>query len=668
MNPISAFPMLAGLRRQTRQLLCLVAMSAALAACGGGGGGGVTATPTTIKVAPSSTAVADGDSAVLAVSAGPDPLTYQWMRDGVPIDGATQPVYVTPALVPAESGAKYAVVVSGADGSVTTVPATVTVRAVAPSIEAQPQAQTVSLGQRATFSVLAHGSKPLSYQWQRNGVDIAGANGASFTTAETTASDAGARFRVIVRGPGGEVVSADPTLSVSQAGPAVGGFPQLVVAAQGQRVVLSGTLTGAPPFTYQWWRNGQVIDGAGGTTSDTTITFRTAALTAADNGAGLALTINSADGFTRSPTVVIAVLVAPSVAAGGSHSLARSSDGSKVWAWGSNLHGQLGLGSTSASATPVVINGLSGVKAIAAGADHSLALKDDGTVWAWGRNAVGALGDGTQVDRRVPQRVAGLSDVIAIAAAAGRSFALRSDGQLWAWGENATGALGNGSQSNAGVPTLVGQGVAGFADIVAVAAGARHTVALRADGRVFVAGEVATGPVLQTSPVLVDGLTKIAGIAAGDGFSTAVDISAKLWAWGKNDSGRLGQGDMDARAMPVAVARMQDGSTVLPILGLSAGSDFALARSVDGSVVAWGAGSHGQLGGAEPATGAMAPRVIGALPVPMVFVASGTSHSLAVRSDGAVYAWGANAGGQLGIGSTEARRALPVQIPGLDLD
>jgi len=666
MSPISAHPTLSWPWRQALQfLLCLAVVGLALAGCGDSG---VAAAPTTIKVAPSNTSVADGDSAVLAVSAGPAPLTYQWVRDGVPIEGATNPVYVTPALVPADSGAKFAVVVSGPDGTVTTVPATVTVRSVAPSIETQPQAQTVSLGQRATFSVMAHGSQPLSYQWQRDGVDIAGANAASFSTAEATASDAGARFRVIVRNPGGEIASADAALSVNGGGPVVLGLLQLAIAAQGQSFVISSSVAGTPPFTYQWWRNGQAIDGAAGTTSDTTITLRTGILTAADNGVRYGLTVSNAEGSTRSPNAVIAVLGAPSVAAGGGHSLARSADGSRVWAWGSNQFGQLGLGSTAASSTPAVIGGLSGVKAIAAGAEHSLALKNDGTVWAWGRNVAGALGDGTQIDRLAPQRVAGLSDVIAIAAGAGRSFALRADGRLWAWGENATGALGIGSQSPAAVPTLVGQGVAGFGGIVAVAAGARHTVALRSDGRVFVAGESATAPVLQTLPVLVEGLSAIAGIAAGDGFSTAVDINARLWTWGTNDSGRLGLGDTTARAAPTAVVRTDAGATVLPTIGLATGSDFGLARAIDGSVVAWGAGASGQLGGGEPATGSTAPRLIGALAAPIVSIASGRSHSLAVRSDGTVYAWGANSGGQLGIGSTETRRALPVQIPGLDLD
>jgi len=259
--------------------------------------------------------------------------------------------------------------------------------------------------------------------------------------------------------------------------------------------------------------------------------------------------------------------------------------------------------------------------------------------------------------------------VVAVAAADGRSFALRNDGSLWSWGENTTGALGLGHRNNTPVPTQVGQNIPGFAGIVAVAAGARHSLALRADGRVFAMGEN-IGVGTQPSPATVDGLTNITGITAGAGFSTAVDINGRLWSWGVNNSGQLGWGtsDTSTRSVPAVIARTGAGALLLPTVHLAAGPDFALSTAVDGSVFAWGAGADGQLGSGEPLTGSSAPRIVGALPTPMRYVASGRGHSLAVRSDGTVYAWGANAAGQLGIGSSELRRAEPVQIPGLDLD
>lgn len=657
-------------RLRVRVVLGLLAASLALAVagCGGRAGGGGEDSPIKVLSAPASQSVVDGQSAVLAVVAtSPASLAYQWLRGDVAIEGAAGPMYVTPVLTTVDSGAQYSVVVSNREGAVRAGPATVTVDPVAPSIATPPQAQVVQAGQRATFNVLAGGSRPLSYQWQRDGVDIAGATAASFSTGETSAPDSGGSYRVVVRNAAGEVTSADALLTVNGAGPMLLGILQFAVAAPGQNVGILAALTGEPPFTFQWLRNGQPILGASGTTDETALGMRTGPVTAADDGVRYALTVSSAEGSIRSPDAVIAVVSAPRVAAGGAHSLARSANGRIVWAWGDNRYGQLGLGSTVPSATPQVVSGLTGVKALAAGLDHSLALLDDGTVWTWGRNVAGALGDGTLTDRHVPQRVDGLSDVIAVAAGDGRSFALQSGGSLWAWGENSTGALGIGHRNSTPMPTAVGQGVPGFSGIVAVAAGARHGLAQRVDGRVFAFGEIAGMPT-QPTPALVGGLTAIAGIAAGGGFSTAVDIQGQLWSWGLNGSGQLGTGDTQTRSAPAVIARTGAGTSLLPALGLTAGQDFALARALDGTVLAWGAGASGQLGAGGSVIGSAAPRRVEALPSSVVGIASGQGHSLAVRGDGTVYAWGANGSGQLGIGSTELRRTEPVQIPGFRVD
>ena len=90
------------------------------------------------------------------------------------------------------------------------------------------------------------------------------------------------------------------------------------------------------------------------------------------------------------------------------------SDGT-VWAWGLNLYGELGNGTTTNSSTPVPVSGLTGVTAIAAGFYHSLAVKSDSTVWAWGLNQNGQLGNGTTTSSSIPVPVSGLSGAIAVA-------------------------------------------------------------------------------------------------------------------------------------------------------------------------------------------------------------------------------------------------------------
>lgn len=654
--------------RVLRAWLSCLLLAFALVGCGGDGGGGDPAAAITVQAAPSSQTVVDGRSAVLAVLAtSPSVLSYQWLRAGTPISGATDPVYVTPALGLADSGASFAVVLRNAAGAVTTTAAaTITVSAIAPSFASQPQPQSVQPGQTASYSVVAQGSQPLAYQWQRDGVDIAGATAASYTTPAATALDAGARYRVVVRNAGGQAASDEAVLRVVGAGPVVLGILQVGVVAPGQGLRISSRLAGNPPYSYQWFRNGQPIAGAAATTEDPNLVFDTGTLREADDGTAFTFSVATAEGTALSPTALISVIATPRIAAGGAHSLARSADGNTVWAWGDNQHGQLGLGSRVGSGTPAVIAGLAGVKALAAGAGHSLALLADGSVWAWGRNDSGALGDGSRTDRLAPQRITALAGVVAIAAGNGRSFALRSDGSLWAWGDNASGALGIGSQNDSLVPAPVGSGVAGFGALVAVASGARHSLALRADGRVFAFGESGGG--IATSPVLVDGLESIATVSAGDGHSVALDTQARIWVWGSNSSGQLGLGDTAPRAAPVRVASAADAATLLPTLGLAAGRDFTLSRSLDGAVLGVGAGGSGQIGGGEPAAGSSALRAVANLPSPIRQVAAGGAHALVLRSDGSVYAWGANDAGQLGIGSAEPRRAEPVQVPGLALN
>src|SRR4029077_9586998 len=108
------------------------------------------------------------------VAVGTAPLSYQWQKNGVNIAGATAASYTTPVTTTADSGATFQVVVSNTAGTVTSAAGTPTVNPapVAPTITTQPVSQTVTAGQTATFTVVATGTAPLSYQWQKNGVNI----------------------------------------------------------------------------------------------------------------------------------------------------------------------------------------------------------------------------------------------------------------------------------------------------------------------------------------------------------------------------------------------------------------------------------------------------------------------------------------------------------------
>ena len=144
-----------------------------------------------------------------------------------------------------------------------------------------------------------------------------------------------------------------------------------------------------------------------------------------------------------------------SVAAGAQHSLALT-DAGIVWRWGANGSGQLGDGTITTRLTPVLVSTFTNAVAIAAGAAHSLALRGDGTVWAWGANSRGQLGDGSTTNRTAPVKSNnGLNNVVAIAAGSEHSVALKADGAVWVWGRNNVGQLGDGTLTNKVSPKLV---------------------------------------------------------------------------------------------------------------------------------------------------------------------------------------------------------------------
>jgi len=191
--------------------------------------GSVTSSPATLTVSPASMAptitmqpvnqtVITGQMATFTVTAiGASPLSYQWRKNLTVISGANAPSYTTPATSITDNGAKFDLIVSNSLGTATSNQAILTVNSapVAPTITTQPANQTVAAGQTATFSVVATGTAPLTYQWQKNGSAISGATATSYTTPVTTTADSGELFRVVVTNSAGNVTSNSATLTVN---------------------------------------------------------------------------------------------------------------------------------------------------------------------------------------------------------------------------------------------------------------------------------------------------------------------------------------------------------------------------------------------------------------------------------------------------------------------
>jgi alpha-tubulin suppressor-like RCC1 family protein len=350
-------------------------------------------------------------------------------------------------------------------------------------------------------------------------------------------------------------------------------------------------------------------------------------------------------GLTSSP-VTIGEYKRISISAGYRHTIMAKSDGT-VWAWGNNMFGQLGNGSTISSLIPVQVPGLSGIVSVSAGDNYSIALKRDGTVWTWGGNMNGELGDGTTTTRLTPAQVPGISNVTAILGSLRSTYVVKSDGTIWAWGTGTSWQLGDGDGVDRSSPV---QAICG-SDLVDIGAGGSHAVALRSNGALVSWGTNSRKELGNASngtvPMLSAFSSGVNDITAGPYFSVALKTDGTVWGWGTNYYGQLGDGYSGVSSSPVVQAL-----GLSTIIAIQAGGGHTIALNYDGTLWAWGRNENGQLG-----DGTNTNRSI---PVPVLgisgAVAIGTHyHTVVVLGDGSVWAWGWNSEGQLGDGTTTDR-------------
>ncbi|UCG49897.1 MAG: hypothetical protein JSU94_08950 [Phycisphaerales bacterium] len=261
------------------------------------------------------------------------------------------------------------------------------------------------------------------------------------------------------------------------------------------------------------------------------------------------------------------------------------------------------------------------------------------------------LGDGTygQLGLNpgdVPAKIAGLSGITQVAAGGFSTIALKSDGTVWLFGESTLQHTTPHGTPNAGAGIVQ---IAGLSGIDAVAAGHRHFLALdRETGRLFAWGHNGSGQLGDRSfrdsgsPALV--LTGVASMAAGHGFSLAVRTDATVWSWGCNAHGQLGLGDTADRSIPTIVPGVSGA------VATAAGGHHALILLANGSVLATGDNTFGQLG--LGATGsATTPTAVAGLSG-ITAISAGCHHSAALGPASQVLLWGRNFEGQCGGGNT----------------
>jgi len=344
-----------------------------------------------------------------------------------------------------------------------------------------------------------------------------------------------------------------------------------------------------------------------------------------------------------------------SAEAGHYHTLGIRSDGS-LWAWGSNISSQLGLGNTQSRHSPARVGSDSDWVTACAGGYHSLGIRSDGSLWSWGENYHGQLGQGvgdTQY-RHIPTRVGSDSNWDMISAGRYHSLGIRLNGALWAWGINGTAhVLGLGDTNDRHIPTQVGPG----SDWAVASAGGYHGLGIQTgtpSSRSLWAwghnynGQLGLGVIGGgETPTFVGPYSDWVMVSAGYAHSLGIRSNGSLWAWGYNNYGQLGLGYGQDKDAPTLVPPYSNWVMV------SAGGAHSLGIRSDGSLWSWGHNYHGQLGLGDTQDRNVPTQVGSASD--WVMVSGGGYHSLGVRSDGSLWAWGFNGNGQLGMGDTQDR-------------
>lgn len=252
------------------------------------------------------------------------------------------------------------------------------------------------------------------------------------------------------------------------------------------------------------------------------------------------------------------------ISAGFKHSLFLKNDGT-VWACGANVFapilggGMLGDGTQTNRKTPVKVNAVSDIVAVSGGASFSLFLKNDGTVWACGSNYFGQVGNGGFLLTSVvtPVRINALSNIRAIAAGFDHCLYLKNDGTVYGAGLNICGEMADGTTTNKSVPIQI----KGISEVVAIDAGSNHFLYLKNDGTVWGSGingegELGEGTGFDKNKVVQTSISGVNAISAGDYFSLYSKTDSTIWASGMNTYSQLGDGTFINKLLPVPITNL----------------------------------------------------------------------------------------------------------------
>jgi uncharacterized repeat protein (TIGR02543 family) len=376
---------------------------------------------------------------------------------------------------------------------------------------------------------------------------------------------------------------------------------------------------------------------------------------------------------------------------GGSFSAALSEKG-RVFIWGSNEVGNLGDGTQIGKNQPIEITNripleeFDKITSLVMGGSFSAALSNSGRVFMWGSNMIGQLGDGTQIDRNTPIEITsrfGMSfddKIISLSLGGIFTAALSFRGRVFTWGYNNNAQLGDGTIIDKFTPREITQRfpLSNDETITMITTGGSHSGALSSKGRVFTWGNNSSGqlgngttfidssPREITSRFNLETENSIKLINFGASSSMALSELGRVYAWGNNENGQLGDGTTINRSTPKEITSYFGPLLQDKISMIVTKSNSSSALSSNGKVFFWGENDYGQIGNGTNFNSNLPIDISNSITLPLSFdsfklIAIGTSHSALLSESGNLYLWGYNFWGNLGDG-TSLNKTTPFEI------